>query len=289
VGKKDLIMGFEEELNRLFEEIELFKEIPKGKGVRGKIITLINKDAVPLAVAVEAIHLASLLHDDVIDESSLRRGKKSINSIYGDKTAIIFGDIIFAKALEYLIEFDKEAGKSLANSIYLLSLGEMEDIKLSESFNLDKESYLNMIYKKTAVLIEMGCRESARLAGLDSEKYALYGKNLGLVFQIVDDILDIVSSEEELGKPVMNDLYEGKMTLPFIYMYDYLNEEEKKEFKRLFKKRLSKEEENWIRERIAPAIEKSYSEAIELAKEGIKEIEEPYLRELMMKLIKRKK
>jgi len=275
-------------MNKMFEDIEIFNEIPKGKGVRAKLITTINSQAIPLAAAVESIHLASLLHDDVIDESKLRRGKKSINAIYGDKIAIMVGDIFFSRALEYLIEYDKISAKALANVIYMLSVGEMEDVALSEQMNLDTQKYMDMIYKKTACLIEMACRESARLAGLDSEKYAKYGKNLGLVFQIVDDILDIVSDEETLGKPVMNDLYEGKMTLPFIYMYNSLDKEEKKYFKTLFKKRLTKKEENWIKERIEIAIKKSYNEAINLANEGLEGIEDNYLKEIMFKLIDRK-
>jgi len=275
-------------MKEMFKDISLFNEIPKGKGVRAKLITTINNKAIPLAASVESIHLASLLHDDVIDESKLRRGKISINAKYDDKTAIMLGDILFSRALEYLIEYDKISAKALANVIYMLSLGEMEDVALSKEMNLDKAKYMNMIYKKTACLIEMSCRESARLAGLESEKYAKYGKNLGLVFQIVDDILDIVSDEETLGKPVMNDLYEGKMTLPFIYMYESLDDEEKEYFKTLFKKRLTKDEETWIKERIQPAIKKSYQESITLANEGLEGIEDNYLKEIMLKLINRK-
>jgi octaprenyl-diphosphate synthase len=277
-----------EYMNKMFKDVKYFDEIPKGKGVRAKLITTINPNATILAAAVESIHLASLLHDDVIDESKLRRGKISINAKYGDKIAIMLGDMLFAKALERLTNYDKKASESLAKTIYTLSLGEMEDVALSEEMNLDKQKYMNMIYKKTAVLIEMACRESARLVNLEAEKYALYGRNLGLVFQIIDDILDIVSDEETLGKPVMNDLYEGKMTLPFIYMYEELNEKDRNYFKTLFKKRLNKEEEKWIKERIKNAINKSYDEAKSLADEGIKDIKEPFLREIMMKLIERK-
>ena len=275
-------------MQKQFKDIELFSEIPRGKGVRAKLITTINPDAIPLAAAVESIHLASLLHDDVIDESELRRGKKSINAIYGDKIAIMLGDILFSKGLEFLIEYDKTAAKALSNVIYMLSIGEMEDVELSKNMNLDKQKYMDMIYKKTACLIEMSTRESARLAGLESEKYAKYGKNLGLVFQIVDDILDIVSDEITLGKPVMNDLYEGKMTLPFIYMYEELDKEDKEYFKTLFKKRLTKKEEDWIKKRIKPAIKKSYEEAINLANEGIEGIEDNYLKKIMLKLVDRK-
>jgi len=275
-------------MQQQFKDISLFNQIPRGKGIRAKLILTINPKAIPLAAAVETIHLASLLHDDVIDESKLRRGKKSINAIYGDKIAIMLGDILFSKGLEFLIEYDKESSKALANVIYTLSIGEMEDVALSENMNLDKSKYMDMIYKKTACLIEMSCRESARLAGMKSEIYAKYGKNLGIVFQIIDDILDIVSDEETLGKPVMNDLYEGKMTLPFIYMYEELNDNEKDYFKTLFKKRLTKEEEEWIRNRIQPAIKKSYQEAINLANEGLEGITDSYLKEIMLKLIDRK-
>jgi len=277
-----------EYMNEMFKDTPYFDEIPRGKGVRAKLILAINPEAIPLAASVESIHLASLLHDDVIDESKLRRGKMSLNAKYGDKVAIMIGDMLFAKALETLTNYDKTAGESLAKTIYILSLGEMQDIALSEKMNLDTSKYMDMIYKKTAVLIEMACSESARLKGIDSQKYALYGKNLGLVFQIIDDILDIVSDEETLGKPVMNDLFEGKMTLPFIYMYEELNQDEKEYFKNLFKKRLNKKEEVWIRERIENAIKKSYEYALNLANEGIKDIKEEYLKEMMMKLIERK-
>jgi len=271
-----------------FREIPLFKELPKGKGIRAQLILAINPKAIPLAAAVETIHLASLLHDDVIDNSKLRRGKKSINYKYGDKTAIMLGDILFAKGLEFLIEYDKIAAHSLANTIYTLSIGEMEDLELSKKMNLKTDKYMEMIYKKTAVLIEMSCRESARLGGLDVVKYANYGKNLGLVFQIIDDILDITSDEKTLGKPVMNDLYEGKMTLPFIYMYKSLNKNEKKYFKSLFKKRLTNNEILWIKERIQPAITKSYKKAFKLANNGLKGIKEPYLIKIMKTVVKRK-
>ena len=274
-------------METIFKDIPLFNEIPKGKGIRAKIITFIAPEAIPLAAAVETIHLASLLHDDVIDGATLRRGVESINSKYDNKTAIMLGDILFSKGLEFLIEFDKDSAKSLANVIFLLSQGEMEDVELSKKMNLDKDKYINMIYKKTASLIEMGCREASRIAGLDSEKYAKYGKNLGLVFQIVDDILDIVSDEKTLGKPVMNDLYEGKMTLPFIYMYNQLNENDKNYFKTLFKKRLNRKEEDWIKSKIKPFIKICYQEAVQLAEEGIEGIEEKFLRDLMMKLIER--
>lgn len=274
-------------MEQMFNDVELFGEIPKGKGVRAKLITTINPDAIILASCVESIHLASLLHDDVIDESKLRRGKVSINAKYGDKMAIMLGDIIFSKALETLIEYDKDSAKNLAKVIYTLSIGEMEDVALSKNMNLDKNKYMDMIYKKTASLIEMGCEHSARLKGLDSKIYAKYGKNLGIVFQIIDDILDIVSDEETLGKPVMNDLYEGKMTLPFIYMYEELCKEDKKYFESLFKKRLTKQEKEWIKSKIQNAIQRSYQEAIELANDGIDGIKDEYLVQVMQKLIKR--
>ncbi|NPA55218.1 MAG: polyprenyl synthetase family protein [Epsilonproteobacteria bacterium] len=277
-----------QKMNEMFEEVEIYHHIPKGKGIRAQLVLHISPDAVSLAAAIESIHLASLLHDDVIDKASTRRGKKSINYLYGDEMAILVGDIFFSKALQELIPHNPTSATALAHVIYNLSMGEIEDVNLSKQMNLNKDKYMNMIYKKTACLIEMACKEAARLANLDIDTYAKYGKHLGLVFQIIDDILDIVSDEATLGKPVMNDLKEGKMTLPFIYMYEQLNQQDKQYFRTLFKKQLTDKEIDWIKHKIQPAIIQTYNEASKLAHDGIQNIKDQYLQDLMLKLINRK-
>ena len=230
----------------------LYKALPKGKRLRAKLILIIAKNStasVKLASIVEMIHGASLLHDDVIDDALLRRGKPSINATFGTKTAIMFGDILYSKAFFELVEIDKRVAKVVSNAVTQLSLGERLDVVLSESFNPDKELYMKMIYQKTASLIEASAEASAIIAGKESSKttYKTYGRNLGLAFQIIDDLLDITQSSETLGKPSMHDFKEGKTTLPYIYLYDQLCKEGKDYLISLHKKSLSKSEEDWIR------------------------------------------
>jgi octaprenyl-diphosphate synthase len=261
-------------LDEMFNEFEEYRDIQKGKGVRGKLITIINPEATKLAAVVEAIHLASLLHDDVIDEAEIRRGVKSINAKYGDFTAVMLGDIIYSRAFYELIDFGEKIAKTISNAVYLLSQGELEDVKLSENINLDKEKYMQMIYKKTASLIEAACRAAATSKGLNEDDFSLYGKNIGLAFQIVDDVLDIIQDEKILGKPNMHDFKEGKTTLPYIYLFEKLNNEEREKLKSFFKKDLSKDEKNWIKEKMREnkIIEKCLNEAQELVNEAKKAI-----------------
>jgi octaprenyl-diphosphate synthase len=227
----------------------LYKALPKGKRLRAKLVLIIAKNsqsAIKLATVVEMIHSASLLHDDVIDNATLRRGKVSINKRFGTKTAIMFGDILYSKAFFELVDIDKRVAKIISNAVTQLSLGERLDVVLSEKFNTDKKLYLKMIYQKTASLIEASAEASAILAGKKREIYRLYGKNLGLAFQMIDDLLDITQSSQILGKPAMHDFEEGKVTLPYIYLYEQLNEKDRAKLISMYKKDLTKEEKSWI-------------------------------------------
>ncbi|NPA87200.1 polyprenyl synthetase family protein [Caminibacter pacificus] len=286
-------MEFFNILDSMFDEFEEYRDIQKGKGIRGKLITIINPEAQKLAAVVEAIHLASLLHDDVIDEADTRRGAQSINAKYGDHTAVMLGDIVYSRAFYELIDFGSEIAKTISNAVYLLSQGELEDVKLSKNLNLNKEKYMQMIYKKTASLIEAACKASAISKGYDKDDFALYGKNIGIAFQIVDDLLDITQDSETLGKPAMHDYFEGKTTLPFIYLFESANEEEKEKLKSLYKKRLSDEEVEWIRALMQKygIIKRCFDEAKELvdeAKNVIKKYEIPALMIIADKVVDRK-
>jgi len=284
-------MHFYDILDDMFKEFEEYKDIQKGKGVRGTLITTISPKSLKLAAVVEAIHLASLLHDDVIDEAELRRGVKSINAKYGDFTAVMLGDIIYSRAFYELTSFDEKVAKTISNAVYLLSQGELEDIKLSKEINLDKSKYMQMIYKKTASLIEASCKAAAIEEGFNEEDFALYGKNIGLAFQIVDDLLDITQDEKTLGKPAMLDFKEGKMTLPYIYLYEKLDDKEK--LRSMFKKDLNENEKRWIKEKMKEygIIEKCFNEAKELvkqAKNAIKKYNIPKLEIIANKVVDRK-
>ena len=284
-------MNFYDILDDMFSEFEEYKDIKKGKGVRGTLITTISPKSDKLAAVVEAVHLASLLHDDVIDEAELRRGEISINAKYGDFTAVMLGDIIYSRAFYELIDFGEKIAKTVSNAVYLLSQGELEDVNLSKEMNLDKDKYLDMIYKKTASLIEASCKAAAIAENLNENDFGLYGKNIGLAFQIIDDLLDITQDEKTLGKPAMLDFKEGKMTLPYIYLYEVIDDKEK--LKSMFKKDLNEEQKEWIKEKMKEykIIKKCYNEAKELIEEAkgvIKKYNFPKLEIIADKIINRK-
>lgn len=269
----------EAQIQRLIDEIDyeevtrLFQMLSGGKRLRAKLVLKIapnHEDAPLLAAVIELIHAASLLHDDVIDEAMTRRGVVSVNASEDSKTAVMLGDILYSKAFTELVGFDKDVARTISASVTALSKGEMMDVKMAENFNSDANIYLEMLYLKTATLIEAAAKASAILAGKDAQKHALYGKNLGLSFQIIDDILDITASSEVLGKPALNDYVEGKCTLPYIYLYEALSTEEKEKLVSLHTKELSKEESNWIKEKMMEhkSVERSFKLAQTLSNEA---------------------
>ncbi|WP_297433463.1 polyprenyl synthetase family protein [Sulfurimonas sp.] len=269
----------EKEIQRLITECDydevtrLFNMLSGGKRLRAKLILKIaaeHKDAPLLAAIVELIHAASLLHDDVIDEADTRRGMASVNATDGSKTAVMLGDILYSKAFTELVAFDKDVAQTIAASVTALSKGEMMDVKMAEEFNVDEEKYLNMLYLKTATLIEAAAKAAALLVAKDAEAHALYGRNLGLSFQIIDDILDITADEESLGKPAMNDFVEGKCTLPYIYLHQLLDENEKARLLSSHAKKIDKNETQWIQDKMSEykTIEKSFVLAQKLSDEA---------------------
>ena len=266
----------EAEIKRLVDECgydevtRLFNMLSGGKRLRAKLILKIaqeSKDAALLAAIVELIHAASLLHDDVIDDADTRRGKPSVNATEGSKTAVMLGDILYSKGFTELVGFDKAVAQTIAASVTALSKGEMMDVKMAESFNADEQKYLDMLYLKTATLIEAAARAAALLAGKDAEAHALYGRNLGLSFQIIDDILDITSDEATLGKPAMNDFVEGKCTLPYIYLYHALDDADKERLVAAHGKKIDTDESEWIRQKMDEhkTIKKSFALAQKLS------------------------
>ena len=252
----------------------LYAKLPHGKRLRAKLILKIagtGLSVVKTAAIVEMIHAASLLHDDVIDDADTRRSKPSLNALYGNKTAIMLGDILYSKGFLELNNISPEVAKTISNAVVQLSLGELKDVSLSKTFNLDKKIYLEMIYQKTASLMEASAGAAALLAGKSQADYMTYGRNLGLAFQMIDDILDITADEATLGKPALHDFVEGKTTLPYIYLYEVLDVEAQAKLKSMHAKVLNKEEQKWILEqmRTHQIIEKSFFEARELVEEAI--------------------
>ncbi|PSM51671.1 octaprenyl-diphosphate synthase [Campylobacter blaseri] len=263
-----------------YEPVKLmYKEISSGKKLRSKLILKIagdTQEAIELCAIVELIHAASLLHDDVIDGSDTRRGKPSINYSYGAKNAVMLGDVLYSKGYYELSKFDNFIAKTISDAVSKLSIGELMDVRLGESFNEDIKMYESMIYNKTAVLIEASAKCAAFLAGFDVDKFGIYGRNLGIAFQIVDDLLDITQDSKTLGKPALSDFKDGKTTLPYIYLYKALDKEGKSILKSYFKKELNDNEIFWINSKFEEykIMEKCAKEVEVIADKALKSIEE---------------
>ena len=273
----------------------LYRRLPAGKRLRARLILTIAgriPAAVNTAAVVEMIHAASLLHDDVIDDAYVRRGRPSINALYGNKTSIMFGDVLYSKAFHELVDIDRQVARVVSAAVVELSLGERRDVLLSESFNTDREAYLHMIYQKTASLIEAAAEAAAILAGKNREAYRTYGRNLGIAFQMIDDILDITQSAEQLGKPAMHDYEEGKTTLPYIYLYEALEEADRAKLLAMHGRSVTEKNRAWIRGKMIEtgALDRAKSEAAALVREAIALMErehEPELEAMARKMIER--
>jgi len=172
-----------------------------------------------LAAAVEFIHTATLLHDDVVDESDLRRGKPAAKSVWGNSASILVGDFLFARAFTLMVETGSlEILNILSNASSVIAEGEVRQLAAQGKLDLPTEDYLAIIEAKTAALFEAASRAGALSGGSEEHADALaaYGKNLGLAFQIVDDVLDYGGATSVIGKVVGDDFREGKITLPVI-------------------------------------------------------------------------
>ena len=178
-----------------------------------------SDDVVMGAVAVELVHLGSLYHDDVMDEARTRRNVESVNARWGNLVAILAGDFLLARASEIAASLGTEVAGLLATTIGRLCEGQVRELAQTFDVGRSEESYLTSIAGKTAALMATSCRIGAITAGLSRpgvEAFTSYGERVGMVFQIVDDILDVVATDEQLGKPAGNDLVEGVYTLPVI-------------------------------------------------------------------------
>ncbi|MFC4557387.1 heptaprenyl diphosphate synthase component II [Virgibacillus kekensis] len=173
-----------------------------------------------VAVSLELIHMASLVHDDVIDNAELRRGKPTIKKLYGNRVAMYTGDYILARALENITTIDKpSAHRVLSRTMVQVAKGEIEQIRDKYNWNQNLRNYLRRIKRKTALLIATSCKLGAIAADVpndEAEKLFKYGYYIGMSYQIIDDILDFTSSETVLGKPAGNDLLQGNVTLPVL-------------------------------------------------------------------------
>ena len=184
-----------------------------------------------LAAAVEFIHTATLLHDDVVDGSDLRRGKAAANIIFGNPATVLVGDFLFSRAFELMVEDGSlKVLKILSHASAVIAEGEVDQLTAQRQIETSEERYLSIILAKTAALFAAASRISAVVAECDErEEQALddYGRNLGVAFQLVDDAIDYDSDAAAMGKDVGDDFREGKMTLPVILAYARGDEEER--------------------------------------------------------------
>jgi len=205
-----------------------------------------NRD-INLAACVELIHNATLLHDDVIDNSDLRRGIKTSNTIWGNQSSILVGDYLLSRCFEMMVEDGShEILKLLSSTSSKIAQGEVLQLEHKGEIDLLEDTYFNIINMKTAALFSAATRVGACLgSNSKKEKDALesYGKNLGLAFQIADDALDYFSSKTIFGKEIGKDFYEGKTTLPLIIIFQKGNNEERNFLKEIFKKKKRNEED----------------------------------------------
>ena len=176
-----------------------------------------------LAAAVEFIHTATLLHDDVVDGSDLRRGKRTANIIWGNPASVLVGDFLFSRSFELMVEDGSlKVLKILSNASAVIAEGEVNQLTAVRRIDLGEDRYLDIINAKTAALFAAACRIAAVVAERpEAEEAALdaYGRNLGIAFQLVDDAIDYVSDAGTMGKDAGDDFREGKMTLPVILAY----------------------------------------------------------------------
>ena len=200
-----------------------------------------------LAACVELIHSATLLHDDVIDESSLRRGIKTTNAIWGNQSSILVGDYLLSRCFEIMVEDgDLEILKLLSSTSAKIAQGEVLQLQHKGEADLLEDTYINIISLKTAALFSAATKTGACLADSnEKEKKALesYGKNLGMAFQIADDALDYYAKEKLFGKEIGKDFFEGKATLPLIIIFQKGNDEERDFLSEILKKKERNEDD----------------------------------------------
>jgi len=223
-----------------------------------------------LAAAVEFIHSATLLHDDVVDDSTLRRGKKPANLVWGNSPSILVGDFLFARAFNLMVETNSlEALKILSNASSIISEGEVRQLAALGNMQMDEDSYMQVISAKTAALFSASTEVSAVItAQSDEKRKALhdYGLKIGLAFQLVDDALDYSGFESKLGKSLGDDFREGKMTLPVIRAIEFSKHENDSFWHRVIVER-NQNNEDFKKAMLLIKSSKSIESTIELARQ----------------------
>ena len=258
VGDK-LLLVEEKIKSKLMSEVELVQKMTNyhldtgGKRLRA-LLTLGSAKLcgyskgtrdINLAACVELIHSATLMHDDVIDNGSVRRGKKTLNEVWDNHSSVLVGDYLLSRCFEMMVEDGNlEVLKLLSSTSSKIAQGEVLQLQHKGEVDMLEETYLKIISAKTAELFAAATKVGAILSDMKTkEKEALefYGRNLGLTFQIADDTLDYNSEIKLFGKKIGQDFYEGKITLPIILLFQKAKEEEKEKLQKIFSKSIREE------------------------------------------------
>ena len=214
--------------NKLIAEVSHYLFQKGGKRIRPALLILCSKmmgykgkEHILMSTLVETIHTASLIHDDIIDNSEFRRGRESIHVRWGPNITVLLGDYLYIKALGLSLQSKhRRITRILTDTSTQMIEGELKEYCMSGNQNMDEEEYLEIINKKTASLFSASCQIGGILGQAseeDENSLKKYGTNIGMTFQIIDDLLDFTGDEKILGKPVLSDLSEGRITLPLIY------------------------------------------------------------------------
>ena len=221
-------------VDRLNSEVDLVENIGQyiidggGKRMRPLLVILSAKvsgykgsDHLHLAAVIEFIHTATLLHDDVVDTSDLRRGKATANTKFGNAPSVLVGDFLYSRAFQMLVGVGNlDVMQTIADTTNAISEGEVQQLANARNSNISEDVYKKVIFKKTAILFDAAAKIGAIIAEPNTdhiESLSDYGRNIGMAFQLMDDVLDYNGDSENLGKNIGDDLAEGKMTLPLIY------------------------------------------------------------------------
>ncbi|MBB3213753.1 octaprenyl-diphosphate synthase [Herbaspirillum sp. Sphag1AN] len=223
---------------QLYSEVPLVNQVAEyiisagGKRIRPVLVLLIanayayqGKAHHSLAAVIEFIHTATLLHDDVVDESSLRRGKQTANALFGNAASVLVGDFLYSRAFQMMVGVgNPRVMQIVADATNVIAEGEVLQLLNMHNPDVDEAAYLRVIRSKTAKLFEAAAELGALIAGANDaeiEAAGEYGRSLGTAFQLIDDVLDYSGNAAEIGKNVGDDLREGKPTLPLIYLMEH--------------------------------------------------------------------
>ena len=267
----------------LIENIAEYSVLGEGKRIRPLLFVICaqlcgakQNNLYHLSTIFEYLHAASLLHDDVLDNADLRRNKPSVRQVWGDSAAILAGDFLYSKASAIAIEWNTmDALKVMTAMVSQMVEGQMIELSQTNNWHIRRDQYLEIIISKTAALMSAACACGAIVAGADQEKVedlSNYGLNLGIAFQLIDDLLDYTSCEEAFGKPVGKDIREGKVTLPLIHALSNLDKKEVERMEDLFKEKRAAGEDYekliaWVRNQ--GAIEHTKDEVEKYSKKAI--------------------